>query len=323
VGHSKNKTSEEEENESNPDKDRPKKPPAGNDDGGLDVELGKDIGKDIGSKFVQKPKVENKETDSNTIGKKETGGDNDNLKLLDKDGHLNIREKDGSPKKDLDMDFIEIMLIDNNQTAKDKTKDGGMDKGQKITDGPQYTISLTEDEKENILYEIDITHRGNNTEFLNRNDIEENLGTLLQKETKELPTATTGNNSTTVIPTAINNSTAVIPSAINISTAVIPTVINISTAVIPTAITTTARVATRVKPMEKVKEDTVNEKTEEQLLQQETNRESQSNLKNEGEYPQASYWNSMNIFTFIRPFLWVRMKTNTIYTEKCMQLIIC
>jgi len=267
VGHSKNKTSEEEENESNPDKDRPKKPPAGNDDGGLDVELGKDIGKDIGSKFVQKPKVENKETDSNTIGKKETGGDNDNLKLLDKDGHLNIREKDGSPKKDLDMDFIDIMLIDNNQTAKDKTKDGGMDKGQKITDGPQYTISLTEDEKENILYEIDITHRGNNTEFLNRNDIEENLGTLLQKETKELPTATTG----------------------NISSGVIPTAINISTAVIPTVITTTARVATRVKPMEKVKVDTVNEKTTEQVLQQETNRESQSNLKNEGEYPQASY----------------------------------
>lgn len=261
MGHSKNKTSEEEENESKPDKDRPKKPTAGNDDGGQDLKLGKDIGKDIGSHFVQeKPKVENKEFENrsiNTIVKKETGGDKHNLKLLDKDGHLDIREKDGSPTKDLGMDFIDIVLIDNNQTTRDKTKDGGMDKGQKITDGPQYTIlSLTEDEKENILYEIDIIHRGNNTEFLNRNDIEENLGTLPQKETEELPTATPGNN---------------------------------STAIIPTVSTTTERVTTRVKPVEKVKVDTVNEKTAEQVLQQETNRESQSNLKNEGEYPQASY----------------------------------
>ncbi|XP_077101650.1 inactive serine protease PAMR1 [Siphateles boraxobius] len=252
VGHFKNKTSEEEENESKPDKDRPKKPTAGNYDGGLDLELGKDIGKDIGSNFVQeKPKVENKDTESsiNTIGKKETGGDKDNLKLFDKDRHLDIREKDGSPTKDLGMDFIDIVLIDTNQTAKDKTKDGSMDKGQKITDGPQYTIlSLTEDEKENILYEIDIIHRGNNTEFLNRNDIEDNLGTLPQNETEELPTATTGNN---------------------------------STAIIPTVSTANERVTTRVKPVEKVKVDTVNEKTEEQVLQQETNRESQSNLENE------------------------------------------
>ncbi|XDV52339.1 hypothetical protein PO909_021076 [Leuciscus waleckii] len=250
VGHTKNKTSEEEENESKPDKDRPKKPTAGKDDGGLDLELGKDKGKDIGSHFVQeKPKVENKDTDSsiNTIGKKETGGDKDNLKLLDKDGHLDITEKDGSPTKDLGMDILDIVLIDNNQTAKDKTKYGGMDKGQKIIDGPQYTL-LTEDENENILHETDIIHSGNNTEFLNSNDIEEDLGTLPQKETEELPTASTGNN---------------------------------ITAFIPTASTTTERVTTRVKPTEKVKVDTVNEKTAEQVLQQETNRESQSNLKNE------------------------------------------
>lgn len=257
MGHIKNKTSGEEENESKPDKDRPKKPTAGKDDRGLDLELGKDIGKDIGRNFVQeKPKVENKDTDIsiNTIGKKETGGDKDNLKPLDKDGNLDIREKDRSPTKDLGMDIFDIVLIDNNQTAKDKTKDGGMDKGQKITDGPQYTI-LTEDENENILYEIDIIHRGNNTEFLNSNDLEENLGTLPQKETEELPTASTGNN---------------------------------STAILPTASTTTERVTSRVKPLENVKVDTVNEKTAEQVLQQETNRESQSNLKNEGEYPQAS-----------------------------------
>ncbi|XP_067292919.1 inactive serine protease PAMR1 isoform X2 [Pseudorasbora parva] len=259
VVHTKNKTSEEKENESKPDKDRPKKPTVGKDIGGLDLELGKDIGKDIGSHFVkEKHKVENKDADSsiNTIEKKEPGVDKDNLKLLDKDGHLDTREKDGSPTKDLGMEFIDIVLIDNtmdsNQTEKDKTKDGEMDKGQKITDGPQYTIlSLTEDEKENILYEIDIIHRVNNTEFLNRNDIEEYLGTLPQKETEELPiTITPGNNSTTIIPTESS---------------------------------TTERLTMRVTPTDKVKVDTVTEKTAVQVLQQETNIESQSNPKNEDE----------------------------------------
>lgn len=262
MGHTKNKTSEEKENESKPDKDRAKKPTAGKENVGLDLDLGKDIGKDIESNFVkEKTKVENKDADSsiNTIEKDETGGDKD-LKLFDKDGHLDIKEKVGSPTKDLGMEFLDIVLIDSNQTAKDKTKDGEMDKGQKITHGPQYTIlNLTEDEKENILYEIDIIPRGNNTEFLNSNDIEDNLGTLPQKETEELPTVAAKN----------------------------------STAIIPTVITTTERVTTRVTPTEKVKVDTVNEKTTEQDLQQETN------LKNGGEYPQVALCNTMNTMIHI------------------------
>lgn len=203
---------------------------------GQDGKFGEDI--DFGSNFVkEKPKVENKDADGsiNTIRKKETGEDKDTIKPFDKDAHLDIGKKVGSPTKE----YIDIVLIDNrmanNQTTKaDKTKDGGTDKGQKITDGPQYTIlSLTEDEKDNILYEIDTIHKGNNTQFFNRNDIE-NLGTLLE-ETEQLPTTTIGNNSTTIIPTVSKTTDKMM-----------------------------------VKPMEKLKVDAVNEKTTEQDLQQET-----------------------------------------------------
>ncbi len=205
------------------------------------------FGEDKSNFVKEKPKVENKDADGsiNTIRKKETGEDKDTLKPFDKDAHLDIGKKVVSPTKDLGMEYIDIVLIDNrmanNQTTKaDKTKDGGMDKGQKITDGPQYTIlSLTEDEKDNILYEIDTMHKGNNTQFFNRNDIE-NWGTLLE-ETEQLPTTTIGNNSTTIIPTVSKTTDKMM-----------------------------------VKPMEKVKEDAVNEKTTEQDLQQETDIEGES-----------------------------------------------
>lgn len=243
MGHAKNKTSQEKENESKTDKDiKPQKPTAGKDNVGQDVKFGEDMGIDIGSNFVkEKTKIENKDADSNinTIRKNEAVEDKDTLQLLDKDAHLDIGTKVGSPTKDLGMEFVEIVLIDNkmvsNQTTKDdKTRDGGIDKGQKRTDGPQYTIlSLTEDEKENILYEIDTIHRGNNTTFFNKNDIEENL-TLLQ-ETEQPKTATTGNNSTAVIPTVSK---------------------------------TTDKMTMTVKPTEKVLVDTVNEKMTEQDLQE-------------------------------------------------------
>ncbi|XP_050960720.1 LOW QUALITY PROTEIN: inactive serine protease PAMR1 [Labeo rohita] len=243
MGHAKNKTSQEKENESKTDKDiKPQKPTAGKDNMGQDVKFGEDMGIDIGSNFVkEKTKIENKDADSNinTIRKNEAVEDKDTLQLLDKDAHLDIGTKVGSPTKDLGMEFVEIVLIDNkmvsNQTTKDdKTRDGGIDKGQKRTDGPQYTIlSLTEDEKENILYEIDTIHRGNNTTFFNKNDIEENL-TLLQ-ETEQPKTATTGNNSTAVIPTVSK---------------------------------TTDKMTMTVKPTEKVQVDTVNEKMTEQDLQE-------------------------------------------------------
>ncbi|XP_058622467.1 inactive serine protease PAMR1 isoform X3 [Onychostoma macrolepis] len=252
AGHAKNKTSQEKENESKTVKDiKPQKPTPGKDNVGRDGKFGEDMGIDFGSNFVkEKPKVENKDADSsiNTIRKKETEEDKDTLKPFDKDAHLDIGKKVGSPTKDLGMEYIDFVLIDNrmanNQTTKaDKTKDGGMDKGQKRTDGPQYTIlSLTENEKDNILYEIDTIHKGNNTQFFNRNDIE-NSETLLE-ETEQLPTTTTGNNSTTVIPTMSK---------------------------------TIDKMTMMVKPMEKVKVDAVNEKTTEQDLQQETKKESQQN----------------------------------------------
>ncbi|XP_042609241.1 inactive serine protease PAMR1 isoform X4 [Cyprinus carpio] len=248
----KNKTSQEKENESKTVKDiKPQKPTPGKDNVGQDGKFGEDMGIDFGRDFVkEKPKAENKDADSsiNTIRKKETGEDKDALKPFDKDAHLDIGKKVGSPTKDLGMEYIDIVLIDNrmanNQTTKaDKTKDGGMDKGQKRIDGPQYTIlSLTEDEKDNILYEIDTIHKGNNTKFFNRNDIE-NLGTLFE-ETEQLPSATIGNYNTTVMPTVSK---------------------------------TTDKMTMMAKPMEKVKVDTVNVKTSEQDLQQETKNESQQN----------------------------------------------
>lgn len=224
---------------------------------GQEGQFGEDKGIDFGSNFLkEKPKAENKDTDSsiNTIRKKETGEDKDTLKPFDKDAHLDIGKKVASPTKDLGMEYIDIVLIDNrmanNQTTTaDTTKDGGIDKGQKITDEPQYTIlSLTEDEKENILYELDTIHKGNNTTFFNRND-KENLGTLLEG-TEQLPTATTGNNSTTIIPTVSKN---------------------------------TDKMTMMAKPIEKVKVDTMNVKTSEQDLQQETKKESQQNTDMEGE----------------------------------------
>ncbi|KAK2866823.1 hypothetical protein Q8A67_024940 [Cirrhinus molitorella] len=233
VGHAKNKTSlQEKENESKTDI-KPQKPTSGKDNVGQDVKFGEDKGIDIGSNFVkEKPKLENKDADSgiNTIGKNEAGEDKDTLKLFDKDAHPDTGKKVGSPSKELGMEFVDIVLIDNrmasNHTTKDdKTKDGGIDKGQKRTNGPQYTIlSLTEDEQENILYEIDTIHRQNNTEFVNSNDIEDNL-TLLQ-ETEQPPTATASNNSTAITPTLSK---------------------------------TTDKMEMMVKPMEKVQVDPVNE----------------------------------------------------------------
>ncbi|XP_073688388.1 inactive serine protease PAMR1 isoform X2 [Garra rufa] len=258
VGHGKNKTSQGKENESKTVKDiKPQKPTTGKDNVGQDVKFGEDMGIDIGSNFVkEKPKIENKDTDNNinTITKNEAGEDKDTPKLFDKDAHLDIGTKVGSPSKDLGMEFVDIVLIDNRMasnhtTEDDKTKDSGVDKGQKRTDGPQYTIlGLTEDEKENILYEIDTIHRRNNTEFFNRNVIEENF-TILQ-ETEQPPTATTGNTSTAIITTVSK---------------------------------TTDKVEMMVKPIEKVQVDTVNEKMIEQDLQQETIKESQPNAKIEGE----------------------------------------
>ncbi|XP_043090442.1 inactive serine protease PAMR1 isoform X2 [Puntigrus tetrazona] len=245
AGHAKNKTSKTVKDI------KPQKPTPGKEDVGQDGKFGEDMGIDFGSNIVkEKPKAENKDADTsiNTIRKKETEEDKDTVKPFDKEAHLDIGKKVGSSTKDLGMEYIDIVLIDNrmanNQTPKaDETKDDGIDKGQKRTDGPQYTIlSLTEDEKNNILHEIDTIHKGNNTQFFNRNDIE-NLGTVLI-ETEQLPTPNTGNNSTTIVPIETE---------------------------------TTEKMTMTAKPTEKVKVDEVNVKMSEQDLQQETKKESQQN----------------------------------------------
>lgn len=188
VADAKNKTSQDQENQSKPEKDiKAQKPTAGKDH---DLLLGKDMDKDIVSILVkEKPKAEYKETDSsrNTIEKKDPGEDKDTAKLFDKDEHLHIEEKVVTPTADEEL--VDIVLIDtemeNNQTTEDKTKD------DKTERGPQYTISrLNEDGKENLFNEIDVTQQENNTGYIDSNDIEENVDMFLLKQTEEPPSST-------------------------------------------------------------------------------------------------------------------------------------
>ncbi|XP_056307558.1 inactive serine protease PAMR1 isoform X2 [Danio aesculapii] len=200
VGDAKNKTSQEKENESKPEKDiKAQKPTAGKD---YDLVLGKDMDKETVSLFVkEKPKAEYKESDSsiNTIEKKDPGEDKDGLKLFDKVEHLHIEEKVETPAKDVE--YVDIVLIDrmeNNQTTEDKTKDDRPERR------PQYTISrLTEDRKEeNLLNEVDVTQQENNTGYFDSNDIEENVDMLLLKHAEEPPSSTAVQYSTETTTTA-------------------------------------------------------------------------------------------------------------------------
>ncbi|XP_051547994.1 inactive serine protease PAMR1 isoform X2 [Myxocyprinus asiaticus] len=259
MGNTKDNTPYEKENESTPGKDiRPQKPTPGKEKVGQDVDLGKDIRKDF-RKEKPKDKVENKDDDDsslNTISKKETDEDEDHVKPLDKDRHVDRGEKvTKGPKEDLDMDFVDIVLIDrkwaNNQTAKDKTDDEGIDKGEKVIYGPKYSIvRLTKDEKENNFYKIDTINIGNNSESVESNDIEKGLRTLPRKETAESPTATTDNNSTAIVSTVSK---------------------------------TTERMAIMIKPTDKFKVDSVKEQITEQDLPLETKEEFLPNTKPEGE----------------------------------------
>ncbi|XP_051978723.1 inactive serine protease PAMR1 isoform X3 [Xyrauchen texanus] len=254
MGHTKDNTPYEKENESTTDKDiRPQKPTPGKEKVGQEVDLGKDIRKDF-RKEKPKDKVENKDDDDssiNTISKKETNEDEDHVKPLDKDRHVDRGEKVAkSPKEDLDMDFVDIVLIDrkwaNNQTAKDKIDDEGTDKGEKVIYGPKYSIvRLTKGEKENNFYQIDTINIGNNSESVESNDI--GLRTLPRKETEESPTATTD-----------------------------------STAIMSTVSKTTERML-MIKSTDKFKVDSVNEQITEQDLPLETKEEFLPNTKPEGE----------------------------------------
>lgn len=174
---------------------KPQNPTSGKDKFGQDVDLDKDISKVIRKelrKEKNKDKEENMDTDSNinTITKKETDKyKDDSMKALD---NLENSEKvDKSPTKGLDIEFVDIVLIDskrgNNHTEKDKLK------SEKKADGPNYTIlSFTEDNKENILYEVDIINTANVTQSVNSNDIVENLETITRRHTEEILSASTG-----------------------------------------------------------------------------------------------------------------------------------
>ncbi|KAI7811572.1 putative inactive serine protease PAMR1-like [Triplophysa rosa] len=172
----------QQENEHAIDKEiKPQKPTSGKDKFGQYLDSDKDIGKvmrkELG-KEKNKEKEENKDTDSNinTITKEETDKfKHDSMKPQD---NLENSEKvDKSPTKGLDIDFVDIVLINskraNNHTENVKSK------SKKITDGPKYTIlSFTEDNKENIMYEIDTINTANVTQSVDNNDIVENLETI-------------------------------------------------------------------------------------------------------------------------------------------------
>lgn len=224
------------------------KPTSGKDKVGQDVDL--DIRKEL-EKEKSKDKEANTDSSINTIIKKETEKHKDNMKPTD---NLDSTEKVAkSPTKGLEVDLVDIVLIDSkraNQTGNNKTKE------QKITDGPQYTIlSLTEDDKKNIFYEIDTISTGNNTESVDSNDIEKRLETTAQQGTEEMQTATVGNNRTQIMSTVIKE---------------------------------TEKVTNTVKKTEMLNVNTVIERTTKEVPPQETKTESQPKAKTEGDFGQTT-----------------------------------
>lgn len=157
------------------------KPTSGKDNFGQYVDLDKDIDKVIRKELGReknKDKEENKETDSNinTITKEESDKFKDDS-VKPRDNLDNSEKVDKSPTKGLDIDFVDIVLINrkraNNHTENYKSN------SQKITDGSKYTIlSFTDDNKENIFYEIDTINTANVTQSVDNNDIIENLETV-------------------------------------------------------------------------------------------------------------------------------------------------
>lgn len=231
----------------------PQKPTSGRD--GQYIDLDKDIGKVIRKelgKEKSREREENMDTGSNinTIAKKETDKyKDDNMKTLE--NLDNFEKVDKSSKKVLEIDFVDIVLIDskraNNHTSKDQFN------RPKITDGPKYTtLSFTEDNKENIVYEIDAINTTNANQSVNSNDIVENLETIPQRKTQEILTSATGSPE---IPTEYQS----------------------------TKRKTTERTAITVKPTEELKDYTIIQMTTEISLQ-ETKEESQPNKKTEGEF---------------------------------------
>ncbi|TRY85811.1 hypothetical protein DNTS_011858, partial [Danionella cerebrum] len=158
----KNKTSVKTENESKAEKEeRSEKPTSGRNKGLEAVDIS----------IKEKHRAEYKEMDSvrNTIDKKETE-DRDYEKPFDK-------QKIFISKDDQSKDMIDILLID--WILKNQSGSNGDERAQ-------YTIStIREGDRDNKLNEINAGHTENTTGFLNRNEIEENIQRLPQKELED------------------------------------------------------------------------------------------------------------------------------------------
>ncbi|KAG9281076.1 inactive serine protease PAMR1 isoform X2 [Astyanax mexicanus] len=187
-------------------------------DPGKDIgkDPGKDIGKDI-TTIASKDKTTGKDPDDsmNTVRKKDSDNGKHGQKYLGKDNDLEGEDnavKD--PTKDLDINTVDIVLIDDTknlfidgdikETIPIIPKAPEKDKKETATDVPQFTIvSLKQDEKDNVLYTINTSGPGNNTEPVDSNDIEGDLETLLPKETVKIQPKATEDNSTVkaIVPT--------------------------------------------------------------------------------------------------------------------------
>ncbi|KAL7868058.1 hypothetical protein SRHO_G00094420 [Serrasalmus rhombeus] len=186
-------------------------------------EVGKDIGKDPGKGVGKekptvgsKDKLSNKDSDSrNTVRKKDSDNGKPGQKYLGKDGDVDgVENVVKDPTKDLDMNIVDIVLIDDNkgplieetikETMPNIPKATEKDKEETTTDVPQYTIvSLKKDEKDNVLYTIDTLGPENNTEPVDSNDIEGGQETLLPKESHKIQPTATEDKSTekAIVPT--------------------------------------------------------------------------------------------------------------------------
>ncbi|XP_053333907.1 inactive serine protease PAMR1 [Clarias gariepinus] len=191
-------------------------PISGKDKIGLDTDINKSQEVEKGKDFVKekptvgrKDKIIGKESEDimNTVRKK----DSDNGKIvhyLDKDGDLDSAEKVViDTTNELDTNIVDVVLIDDKSTNKETSIHKATEKDNKetATEIPLYTIvSLRKDEKDvNIPYKIDFSSTTNTTESVDSNDIEENLQTLLPKETPKIqPEAHTDNSTeSAIVPT--------------------------------------------------------------------------------------------------------------------------
>lgn len=152
----------------------------------------------------------------NTVRKTDSENGKPGQKYQDKGADLdNVENVVKEPSKDLDMNVVDIVLIDEEpiigvtveNTMPDihkVTDKKEKDKEEITTDMPQYTIvSLKKDEKVNVLYTIDTSGPGNDTEPVDSNDIEGGLEIWPPREIPKIQPTPTEVNSTAkaIVPT--------------------------------------------------------------------------------------------------------------------------